>query len=363
MVTTTLNSITLPSRWSKGNSIPLRFGSGVASLAKVAGSEVPQEAVVRGYRFASFIKNRLLGGKLFNNDIRWGGLSLEDMASRVQTLLGVYLLQGYYAIKDDKHPWETNGRNAVIWVMTLLLQNLAKSENYGVNTLLFNPFMRQKGYLSSEMSGLQKFLDHGRMDVDYLDILQDAGIKISDEELKGARKGKKALWASSWLDANKTDLIKKRYRDLHHKIQENAKAIADQRPLPHILTPLEEAIEKEIPRFFKRINGWNMASTALLVGATIYFIGGVAMDIVNKVISPLDKDFEGNKNLPPDQILKNPILAKTHPPQSTFTNNPFPSNPSSITTPPIQFFQSYVSHRRHSSPSALPGFTLPGGPH
>ena len=261
MVTTTLNSITLPSKRSTGKILPVRFGSGSATLAKAAGPEVQHEAVVRGYRFASFIKNRLLGGKLFNNDIRWGGLSLEDMASRVQTLLGVYLLQGYYAIKDDKHPWETNGRNAVIWVMTLLLQNLAKSENYGVNTLLFNPFMRQKGYLSSEMSGLQKFLDRGRMNVDYLDILQDAGIKISDDELKGARKGKKALWASSWLDANKTDLIKKRYRDLHQKIQENAKALADKKPIPHILTPLEKTIEKEIPRFFKRINGWNMAST------------------------------------------------------------------------------------------------------
>ncbi|WP_373531747.1 hypothetical protein [Vampirovibrio sp.] len=321
------------------------------ALAKMAGQQPQQEAVVRGIRLATALKENLFGAKLFNKDVRMGGLSLEDVAGRLQTLIGVYLLQGYYAVKDDKHPWETNGRNAMIWVMTLVLQNLTKSENYGLNTLLCNPFMRQKGHLSSEMSWLQNGLDKVRMDADYLDILQDAGISIDPDEMKGARKGKKALWASSWLDANKTDLIKRRYEALKAKVStQDGKEVLSQ------LSREEQKIYKSIPSFFYRINAWNGLSTAIIVGSTIYLIGGVAMKIVNKVISPLDKDFDGPKNKQAGQPFKPSPFAKSHPPQSP-SQSAAEANPSQSSlnpTPPIQFFQSYVSQRRNT-PSTLSG--------
>lgn len=352
MVTTITQYNALPFKGPRGKSIVPRFGGGAAAFAKIAGQQPQPEALVRGFPLANALKNNLFGAKLFNKDVRMGGLSLEDVAGRLQTLIGVYLLQGYYAVKDDKHPWETNGRNAMIWVMTLVLQNLTKSENYGLNTLLCNPFMRQKGHLSSEMAWLQNGLDKFRMDADYLDILQDAGISMSTDELKGAREGKKALWASSWLDANKTDLIRRRYESLKSRVStQEGKEILSQ------LTQEEQKIYKSIPSFFNRINSWNNLSTAIIVGSTIYLIGGVAMKIVNKVISPLDKDFDGNPNkkhpgqTSPATALANPFASPGFNPQATSFSS-FP--PSLIATSPIQFFQSYVSKRR-STPSTLSG--------
>lgn len=352
MVTTIAKQSTLPAGRSQGRSIPPRFSGVANSLLK---PQAEQEAVVRGYRLASFIKDKAFGAKLFNKDVRMGGLSLEDVAGRLQTLIGVYLLQGYYSIKDDKHPWETNGRNAMIWVMTLLLQNMTKSESYGLNTLLFNPFMRQKGYLSTENKAMQGFLDRFRMDVDYVDLLRDAGIPIKGDELKGAQAGKKALWASSWLDANKSALLKKRYESLH-QIVEEAKKSGKHKPL-EALSQEERKIYETIPKFFKRINGLNGVSTAIIMGATIYLIGGVAMRIVNKVISPLDKDFKGNKDHQPGQPPKPSLFSKGHPPQDSSNTTSPASNSftSSSTSFPIQFFQSYVSHRRTSPHSTLPG--------
>jgi hypothetical protein len=212
--------------------------------------------------------------------------------------------------------------------------------------------MRQKGHLSSEMAWLQKGLDHFRMDADYLDILQDAGLSMSTAELKGARKGKKALWASSWLDANKIELIKRRYETLKSKVtNQEGKEILSQ------LSREEQKIYKSIPSFFNRVNSWNNLSTAIIVGSTIYLIGGVAMKIVNKVISPLDKDFDGNPNKKqPEQTSQTSPLSKPFPTNPSYQPPPaFSSFSSSFNpTPPIQFFQSYVSQRRSKS-STLSG--------
>lgn len=423
MVTTNIKQSALPAIRPERKAIPPRFAGG-ANVVWQAESE----AVIRGLKQARLAQEKLFSAKLFNTDVRKGGLSLEDVAGRLQTLLGIYLLQGYYAVKDDKHPWETNGRNAMIWVMTLLLQHMTKSESYGVNTLLFNPFMRQKGVLSSENTKMQNFLDRYRMKVDYLDILQDSGISINTDDLKGARTGKKALWAASWLDGNKADLIKKRFEALENMILQSEKDTDKYQKLltdakarqefikaaTHVngstgetlingLSKEQSAIYQSIPKFFRRINGLNLASTGLIMGATIYLIGGVAMDIVNKVISPLDKDYQGNKKKKPGEPQKPSLFAKSHPPSpnvneasyhptqfkyfpshSAYPNSSYPaqshpinfnaqqqnnqtsqSNPipgithnpsvSNLESSPIQFFQSYVSHRRQSTP------TLPGG--
>jgi len=222
-----------------------------------------------------------------NKDVRVGGLSLEDMAGRLQTLIGVYLLQGYFAVKDQKHPCETNGRNAIVWLMTLALTSITKSENYGVNTVLLNPFMKQKGAAVRFLPFLKQPFDAVRMDVDYLDIIEKAGIKIQEKERTGALKGTKALWASSWLDANKIEKIQNYLSDLTLKGDS--------------LTREEKLMKEAIPKFFKRINLFNILSTGIITAATVYFIGGVAMRIVNKFISPMDKDFDGNKKNKPDQ--------------------------------------------------------------
>lgn len=238
--------------------------------------------------------------KWAKKDVRMGGLSLEDMAGRLQTAIGVYLLQGFYAVKEEKHPWETNGRNAIVWLMTLALTSLTKSENYGVNTVFLNPFMKQKGTaVRFAPSFIRNAIDALRMDMDYVDIIEKCGIKISDSEKAGAQKGTKALWASSWLDANKVEKVQNKLLELSQK---------------DTLTDAEKELKEAIPKFFKRINTFNMASTAIITAATVYFIGGVAMRIVNKFISPLDKDFDGNKpNKPPvtpGQIPPQPAISR-----------------------------------------------------
>jgi hypothetical protein len=205
------------------------------------------------------------------------------MAGRLLTLVGIYIPQGYFAYRDNKHPWETNGRNAVVWLMTLGLTSLTKSENYGVNTLLLNPIMQQKGSAVWNTHILRPFVDPLRMEVDYVDILKDAKISLSDAEKEGAAKGKKALWASSWLDTNKIEKIQNRLVEL------NAKAATEK------LTDAEQAIQHSIPKLFRRINLFNGVSTGIITAATVYFIGGVAMKIVNKVFTPLDKNQDDQK--------------------------------------------------------------------
>lgn len=339
MVTTITNHSAFPPYRPEKRLLSPRFGAveGQAlemteKIAKAAG----QEANIRGYRAADMAQ-KVFGAGLFNIDSRRGGLSLEDVAGRLQTLVGVYLLQGYYSIKDDKHPWETNGRNAMVWIITLLLQSLTKSENFGVNTLLFNPLMKQKGAESSRFEFVQNALDKTRMNVGYLDILKDAGIPMTRQEEAEALKGKKALWASSWLDNNKIALIKNRYETLKQKAMEGG-AIK-----PEKLTAEERRIFESIPGFFHRINGWNGLSTAIIMGVTVYFIGGVAMRIVNKVISPLDKDFDGNQQ--PGQTGK----------PSPFANKGAAAKPPVFSHLPA--FQNYISQRRAGLPTLPPGGT------
>jgi hypothetical protein len=280
MLTTTLNPTSLPPRRAERKHPSPRFGSVAAEAVKQGVADIAH------LKMANRIQKILdrPGFKWANNDVRVGGLSLEDVAGRLQTAIGVYLLQGYFAIKDDKHPWETNGRNAIVWLMTLALTSLTKSENYGVNTIFLNPFMKQKHTPVRFLPFLQRPFDNVRMDMDYLDIIEKCGIKISDSEKAGAMKGKKALWASSWLDANKVEKIQNKLIELNQKGS---------------LNESEQKLKEAIPKFFKRINAFNLASTAIITAATVYFIGGVAMRIVNKFISPLDKDFDGHKTNQP----------------------------------------------------------------
>lgn len=272
-----------------------RTGVGPVSAHFGASSSKAVDAVAKIAHIdtAKWIQGKFAWAK---SDIRVGGLSLEDMAGRLLTLIGIYIPQGYFAIKDEKHPWETNGRNAVVWLMTIALTSLTKSENYGVNTVLLNPLMQQKGSAVKFLPFLKPLVDPLRMDLDYLTILENSGINISAAEKEGAIKGKKALWASSWLDANKLEKIQNRLTELTEKSAKKAK-----------LSDMEKHMLEAIPSFFKRINTFNFVSVGIITAATVYFIGGVAMRIVNKVFSPLDKDYDGpNAKKSPGAFLLQP---------------------------------------------------------
>lgn len=300
-----------------------RFGGGATEAVKQGCVQIEH------LKIAKQIQRMFKWG---TKDVRVGGLSLEDMAGRLQTLFGVYLLQGFFAVKDEKHPWETNGRNAIVWLMTLGLTSLTKSENYGVNTVLLNPFMKQKGAAVRFLPFLKKPFDAVRMDMDYVDIIEKCGIKISDGEKAGAQKGTKALWASSWLDANKVEKIQNKLIELNQKTS---------------LSQSEKLLQEAIPKFFKRINLFNLASTGIITAATVYFIGGVAMRIVNKFISPLDKDFDGNKkNQPSTAAPASPSLPQ-RPATLTF-------QPGNINNPVIETPYNAPAHLPPPSSMVLP---------
>ena len=235
----------------------------------------------------SGIADKLLGffsKGFFQKDVRVGGMSLEDVAARLQTLIGVYIMQGYLSIKDQKHPWETNGRNAVVWLLTTYVVQFLKNDKMGVNTLLLNPFMRQKVADTKGMNPLQKLVNKFRMDADYVDILKRAGVKVSGEEHKLAQAGKKSVWASQ--DVNLLTRVNTLFDELKLKVKtEGIEALSAE----------DQQVFKAMPKFLRRINAFPLVSTALITAATVYIVGSLAMKFVYKFIAPFDKDFDPNK--------------------------------------------------------------------
>lgn len=260
-----------------------------------------------------------------NADVRRGGMSLEDMAARTLTIFGVYLPQGVMAVKEDKHKWETNGRNAVVWTMTLGLTWLLKNEKWGLNTILnafmrprktpeqlqsyareldtqfaeqassrvspeklarLGPVKRLKTRLSEAMQPVtfqmrrllkpayvltDRLVNRYRLPNDYFNILDAVGIDRPANH-------KKAFWST--LDANKLKKINNFYDDLRLR--------ADQ----GMLAANEQALLKTMPSFIRRLNVFPLIATTLITAATVYLIGDVAMRIVYKFIAPFDHDFD-----------------------------------------------------------------------
>jgi hypothetical protein len=125
---------------------------------------------------------------------------------------------------------------------------------------------------------------HFGMKGDYLAVLKDAGIEISESDIKKALKSTKAPWAS--LDNNKLDLINNRYEELR-KI-----ASADGvEALAKLEKPVSQALYETYPKVLRRLNIFPLISTSLVTAATVYVIGGLAMKLVYKFIAPFDKDF------------------------------------------------------------------------
>jgi hypothetical protein len=228
-----------------------------------------QEAVIAHLGLAKAIQ-KLFTAKLFKSDVRFGGLSLEDIASRVQTIVGVYLLQGYFSVKDQKHPWETNGRNVLVWILGILVPLLSKHPTIGVNPVLDKLFMKKRNENPSNWFSAQ--LNKLRMPIDYKQILEGAGIE----------KPKEGDWAK--MDANKLHRI----RMFKEELENRAKGLGAP------LNAEEQKLLEHMPGLLRRLNVFPLVSTAIITAATVYIIGVLAMKAVYKFIAPLDKDFNPN---------------------------------------------------------------------
>lgn len=271
----------------------IRFGNQALALKQAA--QLGEKAVVDVAHCGTAEKLfKFFSKDVFNRDVRVGGLSLEDVAARAQTIIGVYLMQGYLAVKDHKHPWETNGRNITVWLMTTFLTQFLKNDHFGVNTLLLNPFMKPKVTDSAAIAKLgpiERWINKKRLDINYIDIVKRAGITVKDEDLAKVVAGKKSLWAS--LDTNKIDRINNLYEELNAAAKSGGKEALDKLKQEG-LEATDKQIFEAMPAFLRRINAFPLISTALITACTVYIIGSLAMKITYSVFAKHDKDFDPN---------------------------------------------------------------------
>lgn len=285
-------------------------------------------------------------GRLFSNDLRMRGLSMEDVAARSLTLFGLYIPQGFLSIKDQRHPYETNGRNALMWTLSVFLTQFLKNKGFGVNSLFLNPLMIEKSQLTTfdrqadipkdagffirtihrtmkpPINWVQRQLNRAfGMDGDYLAVLKDAGIDVNKKDIPNAMMGITAPWAD--LDNNKIDLINHRYSELKKLVQKDGLEA-----LSKLESPLPEAVYRAYPKVLKRLNIFPVISTSIIAAVTIYVIGGLAMIPVYKFIAPLDKDFDAEAYRRSREKKKNGSKAK-NPPSSPIN----PTSPLSQATP------------------------------
>lgn len=378
-----------------------RFGKSPLESALKQGLEASTK--IPFLHYSEQLNNLLKSVSLFSKDARVGGLSIEDIMARAQTLIGLYFLQTYSAFKDEKHPWETLGRNAVVWTGGFYLTKLLKSENFGVNTLFINPFMRQQGTPVLDLRGkvrtlinfvtrqtetpeqaekslgwlrFEKLIDWARLPVDYTEILEKAGLSIKDSDKEAARSGKKALWAASYLDKNrlnrvqayyiklKDELLREglnetdltRYRELQKQGSFNLSNLFNREKSQlhqKMLTTLAEKKDAKINEklklykasrtFLKRVSAANLFSTAIIAAATIYVLGGLAIQFVYKFIAPMDKDFD-------------PTRIKGYKPKAAIKPAPPPSTQTPSIAAALQNNQTFAFYPSKTFPP-LPGYS------
>lgn len=315
-------------------------------------------------------------GKLSSIELRAFNLSLEDWAGRFLTVFGIYIPQAYYSFKENRHKWETNGRNALVWTMTLAIAILSKSEKFGVN-LLLNQFMKGKGDSDPNLKGfrksLDKFFDKFRLERSYFELLDDAGIKYTEADKK------KAYWSK--LDDNAIQTVVNRHEGvvktmeklmethgiskkeladyiskteavrhgvvketeealgkkvsrmsadelaaLVKKVEEKAgKSLLDKVDDAHVVEKLRDhfKLNKSYNKFLRRSNLFRMLNTAIITAAIVYVVGGLAMKIILKTVAPLDPDFNpegGKKKQQPVHQQVKQDLKEAIAPKDPYTN-------------------------------------------
>jgi hypothetical protein len=262
-----------------------RFNGGMSGQAKNA--LVTDIKGIEGAKKLHGVFGRVL------SDLKIWGFSINDWASRVNTLLAVYAPALYFSlVPEKKHFWETNGRNALIWLTTLGVTILTKHEKVGVNALLNHVMPQKKGLKVAEGKNLgdkigrlwQKGLDTLRPKYDYYEMLHKAGV-LTEEQTKDVRNKAANKWC---LDNNQIEQLKMKMEQIADKLKNN-KAIEG------MSKDKAEAFVKNVPKLMNRMSNMKMAALAANMAATIFVIGIWAMDIVFKYIAPHDPDFDVEK--------------------------------------------------------------------
>jgi|GEM_PF-6843444 len=235
------------------------------------------------------------------------GLSINDIASRINVFVAVYLPALFFSLHPHKkHFWETNGRNVLIWLTTIAVTLLGKHPKYGVNALLNKLMVHQQKDFPQTDTWKQKAsnawhhtLNTLKPDYDYYELLKIAGIDISDE----ASKKRENKW--SGLDNNQIEQLK------------IFKAKLEKGQIPKHLTPEEVKLFTEnATKLMNRLSTMKLVSFGLITAATVYVVGILAMEIVFRYIAPLDPDFDASKLNKHKKKGDNPLGNRSHPSSS-----------------------------------------------
>jgi hypothetical protein len=235
---------------------------------------------------------------LYNNlpppvNMRVGGLSIEDFTNRLMVWT-IYIPQGIMAIKYKQHPFETWGRNIIIWLGMLGVNIVGKHPKYGFNAG-FNALMTPKEKLAplpqsiTERAGFffknpRQILNHlanpFRIDRNYLEIAREAGVNLKKVGVKGnlAEAVKGAVWSK--FDVNEHEKILG-FADI---LLERAEKAGGSR-LKARLTEQAQLVKKVAFRI-SAMKYLSVAAAAILMSV---FVGVFLQKLVFMFIAPLDK--------------------------------------------------------------------------
>jgi len=220
-------------------------------------------------------------------DVTAGGLSTQDWSTRLM-LLSLYAPQIYLAIKYRQHPVEVIGRNATIWLSQLLFILLQRSPEYGFNNWV-NTFMHPKqkvlktkiGFMAGFRNRLAAWINHGRIESNYLEFLQKAGVKLHtrNPDISKAVK-EEAVWAH--LKANEMNTLLVYCEKLKKQLPQ----------LQGAAKRLQEKEIRDLTRFINRFSYLGGATFAIANTLIALVVGVWANKFIFKFFVPFDKKYK-----------------------------------------------------------------------
>lgn len=340
----------------------LSFGNALAAdITKVAGAEIKRIPFLNSAeKFFQWQNGSQLISSMTKGGGKWLNMSVEDWIIRISLIPGLYLPQTLIAFHEDKHKYETLGRNVLSWSSAVLFTFLTKHPTIGVNAFL-NFFMEPKKpdlawpslkeFRHPQVAVgklMRKLTNPLAMEFDYLDLLQKAGVEAKDR--------------SRWIKTDQNQLEKVLQVTLNKAKEKSIAALApeearaykaaqnslenagifkvlkvgDQHTVQKLLkkgmqkalTVDELALLRHTNSFFNRVNLFKVISFAVFAALNYYLIGQLVMELVFRLFAPMDHDFR------PDRFHGKTLFGPKAPPPDTSRAGQKVTNPSAVTLAP-----------------------------
>jgi hypothetical protein len=330
--------------------LPIRFAGSSSSLLSQGVSQITHGKVAS--KIQNWFGHISLEEKPF-------GLSRQDVTSRVNTGVAVYLPALYFSlVPEKKHFLETNGRNLLIWGVTLGLTLLTKSPKYGINPPLTYLFMNPKNYRPKPgKNSISQLFTQGvkqplerlsrpfRPDYNYFDLLEH----LHPEKKYPPDKRHDAVWSSVNRNSNLKAALQSRFKNIVKVVDKNVivKNPDQLRTLANHLKVSPERATRVLNDFTSRMTNLTLFGSIINTILTCTVLGIWVMKIVFKYIAPLDPDF----------TPKDKPTAKSTPASFSSSNKPSPDRDGLLVSrtvtaalPPL--LMPTTSHPAHLSPAS-----------